>query len=288
MFDGETQQLLPSHAVPARILSAERYWEALSEGEDGQIHFPSVTQLSNILANDGVVKWQVNNVISFFLDYISQFTIDANEEEITQDYLVQLKADANRASSPNDAAERGTRFHSAMELMLVEKDYRSVLQPAEVGPCDIIVESISSEMYKRHGKSWRTGMIEQGFVNREQGVAGRTDYLFDSSVYDWKFSDKTLFGKRGGLLKSNWCYPDRALQLAAYADGHGIENPVLTSVFCNVITGEVCFYDWPDVKRWLDSARLLNMFYYKYNLGRLPELGDNTAIISTALDEWQV
>jgi len=286
VFDGDTQQVIPSHATPVRILSAERYWEALQvDGE--QIAYPSVTQLSNVLANDGVVKWQVNNVINFYTDIILEMM--SGDEEATEEqkkFAMEYKSSALAASSPSDAAERGTRFHSAMELNVQGEDWTRVMLDHEVEPCGKIIQTIEEELGKRHPKG-SISQIETSGVNKELGVAGSLDRRIDNTVYDYKFSDKTVFGKRGGLLKAKWCFPERALQLANYADIAKIEDPVLCSIFCNVHTGDVAFYDWPDVNRWIYSARLLNMFYYMYKLGRFPALGDNTAMIMHALEEWQ-
>lgn len=287
IFDDEKQVLVPSHAIPVRLLSKERYWEALAP-DGNQTNFPSVTQVHNILANDGVVKWQVNNVIEFFLETMnSEFGINLNEPSVEDRWDADsIRAAANQASSPPDAAERGTRFHSAMELFLLGEDWGKPLLDEEIEPCRKIINHVAQEMDKRHGKQFIVD-VERSFIHHELGIGGTADLRVGACVYDWKFSDKVVFGKRGGLLKSNWCYPDRALQLASYADGLNIDNPTLCNVFCNVHTGEVSFYDWPDPSRWLYANRLLNMFYYMFKLGRFPELGNNTGMIMHALEEWE-
>ena len=282
---------MPSHATPVRVLSAERYWEALTDESGNQISFPSVTQLSNILANDGIVKWQVNNVINYFLEYIGGLLEKIPQEDdeglpaSDAEIISQLREGAALASSPSDASERGTRFHTALERHFLGEDWAEGLLDEEIEPCRTIIKNIDDGISKRHKKGEQLE-LEKSFVNKESGVGGQADLRISSTVYDYKFSDKTLRGKRGGLLKANWCYPERALQLAQYADGLKIEEPTLCNIFCNVHTGEVEFYDWPDTNRWLSSARLLNMFYYMYKVGRLPELGYNTGMISQTLEEW--
>ena len=293
VFDDTTQQVIPSHATPVRILSAERFWESLTNDDGEQIAFPSVTQLHNILANDGVVKWQVNNVIKYYEGIIEEMLPHMPKPEDEglaiddKETVADLRQGALAASSPKDAAERGTRFHNAMEMHRKDEDWGRALLDHEIEPCRKIIAGIDEEMFKRHGKN-AVHHVEQTFVNAEQGVAGTSDDAVDSTVYDYKFSDKKVFGVRGGLLKANWCYPERALQLANYADGHKIENPTLCNIFANVHTGEVAFYDWPDPQRWVFASRLMNMFFYMYKLGRFPALGDNTAMIMHALEEWDV
>lgn len=286
IFDEATQNIVPSHATPVRVLSAERYWEALTDESGNQISFPSVTQLANILANDGVVKWQVNNTINFYNSIVLELM--SGDEEATPeqvDFANEMRREALLASSPSDAAERGTRFHTALERHFLYEDWAEGLLDEEIEPCRTIIKNIDEGISKRHKKGENLE-LEKSFVNKESGVGGQADLRISSTVYDYKFSDKTLRGKRGGLLKANWCYPERALQLAQYADGLKIEEPTLCNIFCNVHTGEVEFYDWPDTNRWLNSARLLNMFYYMYKVGRLPELGYNTGMISQTLEEW--
>lgn len=286
IFDKETQQLLPSHAEPVRLLSADRLWEAMSPHGDQQ-YFPSVTSISNVLSHDGITEWKLHNVVNFYSDFITKFSIDNDlTDALPEEKIDELRKEARRSYDSQEAAERGSRFHTVMEKYALGDDWESYLDFDEIDPCRKIIESIEAEWTKRHGKNYSI-RIEESFVNKELGIAGRADRHIDNVVYDYKFSDKKVFGVRGGLLAANWCYPDRALQLANYADGLKIENPILCNIFCNVFTGEVAFYDWPDTERWLYSARLLNMFFYIFKIGKMPDLGENTGIVMHALENWR-
>lgn len=288
VFDKEgVQQLTPNHAVILKSLSKERVMEALHvDGE--QVYFPSVTQISNLYANDGVVQWKLRNIAKFFTDYISSETAicDDMSKDEEKTFIKELTDSSLVASSPTDAAERGTRFHNAMELHLQGKDWSGAVEPHEIDACGEIIIKIQNELRNRHSKS-DAMHLERSGVNEELGIAGTLDLRIGNTIYDYKFSDKAVFGKRGDLLKSKWCFPDRAMQLANYADIAKIDNPILCNIFCNVHTGDVCFYEWPDVDRWLHAARLTNMAYYMMRFGTLPELGDNTAMIKHALEDWE-
>ena len=182
---------------------------------------------------------------------------------------------------PTDAADRGTRWHGAAERYLKgEAEPDRSLWPNEKSAFAKFSHTLNEKIVEHFGND-TSSITEKQFVEPFVGIAGAADLLLTTAedkgdwnktiVCDFKFSDKEVFGARGGLLKSKWCFPERALQLAMYAVGLKIRTPRLVNIFCNAETGECEFYEWEDPERYMHGALLCTMMYYKYRLGSYPQ-----------------
>lgn len=274
VFDNEDQILIPSIVLPMQPLSHESYWELCTDEIGDQEIFESVTSLLNIFKKDGLELWKSNQRENHLYEKL----IDAG---VDKDVIAVVKNQMRSYQQSNEAADRGTRFHSASENFTLGEDWQRSLLPEEIDPFRQFTINLDQLMQEKFGTTLTGVRTEVSFVQPYIGIAGQADNAFDdpehpgvhdnSIVLDYKFSDKDLCGARGTLLTSKFCFPERALQLGMYALGMKVKNPRLVNVFGNVLDGSCELYEWDKPQQWVEAALLTTMLFYRMKLGSYPK-----------------
>ncbi len=190
---------------------------------------PSVTSIPGfILREDGLARWKMGHQ----LDYLR--TMMDGKYPSDDDWKdMKLRAMNFEDSS---AAERGTRWHTAIEQTIKGEQVTS-LPSNEMTQFMIAIPKIL-KFIKRH----KNADLERGFVH-EDGYGGTVDYRYGNMIIDWKTKDKNFFTKKGDVMSSIRS-ADYPVQLAAYAKGLGIDRPRLVNCFIDVENGDVAFYEY--------------------------------------------
>ena len=165
---------------------------------------PSVTTIMKLIAKPSLENWKINQILN------SVINLEQEEGETPEAYVYRCKQDANKIGKV--AAEKGTKIHAQIEKGFLgqrkTKAYKAV-------------KKVLDEYYP--DETW---IAEPSFC-ADEGYGGKIDLYSKSGIFvDFKTKDN-LKGKDPKKL----VYDSHGMQLSAYAQGCGYEEPVRVSIF---------------------------------------------------------
>jgi len=174
---------------------------------------PSVTTILGVPAKPALENWKLNQAL------LAVLTLPQLPDESLDDFMIRARADSKQHAI--EAAARGTAIHADVEAGF--RDNR-----------DSVAYAAVKEALDGHfpGQTW---VAEDSFCN--EGYGGKIDLYSmggfnlglewpDGIVVDLKTKDG-LKGKDPAKL----VFDDHGMQLSAYAQGLGIDNPTRVSIF---------------------------------------------------------
>jgi hypothetical protein len=179
---------------------------------------PSVTTVMKMIAKPSLENWKINQVLN------SVMSLEQQENESDQAFMYRCKEDSNKIGKK--AAELGTKIHAQIEKGFLGKSKTKAYKA---------VRKILDEKYPN--EDW---IAEPSFC-AEEGYGGKIDLYSRSGIFvDFKTKDN-LKGKDPKKL----VYDSHAMQLSAYAQGCGYDNPERVSIFVDrKDTSVVACYVW--------------------------------------------
>lgn len=148
---------------------------------------------------------------------MSALTLQQMPQESEQSWVARVWQDSVQQAIK--AAERGTLIHAAIEKWYRDESYDDALHPH--------VYLATQEIHKRFGSQpW---LPERSFAH-PLGYGGKVDLHTKDVLIDIKTKD--------GDLADVKPYDEHLMQVGAYSDGLGLENPTCAILF--VSRGEPC------------------------------------------------
>ena len=165
---------------------------------------PSVTTVMDLIAKPSLENWKINQALN------SALVLQREEGETEGSFIYRCKQDAKKPGM--EAAELGTKIHAMIEKGFLgtstNKPYKAV------------------KKYLDHHYPDEEWIAEDSFC-AEQGYGGMIDLYSKSGIFvDFKTKDN-LEGKDPKRL----VYDSHGMQLSAYAQGCGFDNPERVSIF---------------------------------------------------------
>lgn len=191
---------------------------------------PSVTTILGMIAKPSLENWKINQALN------SAITLERDEDESFEAFAYRCKEDSKKIGKK--AAEEGTRIHALIE--------NSFLGNGESVPYKAIKKFLDDNF---PDEEW---LAEDSFC-AESGYGGKIDLYSKSGIFvDFKTKDN-LEGKDPAKL----VYDEHGMQLSAYAQGCGFDNPKRISIFVDrKDVGLIACHVWDDDTH----ARHLAMF----------------------------
>jgi len=164
---------------------------------------PSVTTILGVPAKPALENWKINQAL------LAVLTLPQLPDESLDDFMIRAKDDSKQHAI--EAAARGTAIHADVEAGFSENR-------------DSVAYTAVKEVLDGHFPD-QTWVAEDSFCN--EGYGGKIDLYSPSGiVVDFKTKD-ALKGKDSAKL----VFDDHGMQLSAYAQGLGIDNPTRVSIF---------------------------------------------------------
>lgn len=245
------------------VPTIDKVYSAFNKSELMQVSFPDVSEIENgnivpstttipsfMFRNDGVERWKMGNS----LDYL-RAECGGDLSSLSDEEWAELKRKV-MAYEDTSAAERGTRWHGAIEQSFRHEEITTLL-PEEHEPFRKAWAAIS-EYTSEHGEK----DLERSFVHPD-GYGGTVDYRTGNIVMDWKTKEGEGIWKKNGEIQKKHIYPEHSLQLAGYAKGLRIHNPILVNGFIDVTTGHVDFYQHAHPEEALVAWDLMVMLWHQ-------------------------
>ena len=191
---------------------------------------PSVTTILGMIAKPSLENWKINQALN------SALTLDRYEGESLDSFSYRCKHDSKKIGM--EAAKQGTKIHYQIE--------KGFLGLGQTKPYKKI-KAWLDENYP--DEEW---IAEDSFC-ADTGYGGKIDLYSKSGIFvDFKTKDN-LEGKDPSKL----VYDEHGMQLSAYAQGCGFDNPQRVSIFVDrKDTGLISCHIWDDESH----DRHLNMF----------------------------
>jgi len=168
---------------------------------------PSVTTILGILAKPGLDAWKQNQTIDAAL------TLPRLEGESLDDFKVRVIQDSKEQG--RKASQLGTDIHASLD-----KAYQGLPYDPEH---DVYVKAVQEAVFLKYGdQKW---IAEKSF-SHPLGFGGKIDLASENIVIDFKTTGFTDPKKVGG-------YDEHLMQLAGYATGLCIQNPILANVYAS-------------------------------------------------------
>lgn len=212
----------PSRTRPSRVTDAKK------AAKDGEVWYPSVTTVLNILDKPALLNWKVDQHLKQAFDLPAIPTLD--------EYLQVVKS--RTREEMDKAPQAGTDIHNELEHGLFrpyyESDARNIITNVE----NVITGNIDME---REGYT-----CEKYFVDEVLGYAGCADLVLtgqDNWVIDYKTKQTADKFKPGKMQ-----YVDHIRQLAAYGNALFQDGFRAANIFICIETGEVDFCEVPQDK----------------------------------------
>jgi len=167
-------------------------------------YVPSVTTILGVAAKPALENWKINQALN------SALTLKKQDDESTDQFFYRCKEHSK--STGKEAAEMGTTIHAMIE--------QGFAGGAETKPYLVIKEYLDKIF---PNEEW---VAESSFC-AEAGYGGKIDLYSKSGIFvDFKTKDN-LDGKDGSKLVFN----EHGMQLSAYAEGCGFDDPERVSIF---------------------------------------------------------
>ena len=191
---------------------------------------PSVTTILGMIAKPALENWKIDQALK------SALTLEQHEGESLKSFTYRCKDDSK--SIGIKAAQEGTKIHAMIE--------RGFLGEGTSKTYEIIKDWLDENF---PDEEW---IAEDSFC-AESGYGGKIDLYSKSGIFvDFKTKDN-LEGKDPAKL----VYDEHGMQLSAYAQGCGVDNPQRISIFVDrKDTSLIACHQWDDETH----DRHLNMF----------------------------
>lgn len=240
----------PSKTRPSRTTDARK---ALKSGE---VWYPSVTGILNVLDKPALVNWKVDKHLEqAFEVYENRDFKDASFGGFDS-YKKTIKAITQEAM---DAAPKaGTDIHKVLEDHLFLTTPKDAIEAKIVKSCEVLIMGLETADDVSLSKK------EQYFIDETLGYAGCADLVVGNWVIDYKSKQEAAKFKPGKMA-----YPEHHRQLAAYGRALIGENFRAANIFICLETGEIDFHEhdqeklqhgWGDFK---DCLSIYNRNTYK-------------------------
>ncbi len=185
--------------------------------------FPGVSSILAMEAKPQLERWKIEQAL------MSALTLPRFDGETDDQFIIRAREDSNQQA--RKAAAKGTHIHAA-----IQGAFEGGPIAAEELP---YVEPVRAWIAQRYGdKGWLT---EQSFAS-PRGYGGKSDLSHHGipCVIDIKAKD---FGPDKKAKDLAW--PEMAMQLSAYREGHGIPNADCANVFVSTrVPGLVVVREW--------------------------------------------
>lgn len=166
---------------------------------------PSVTTILNVAAKPALEAWKVRQAL------LAALTLPQEEGESLDAFI--KRADADAKEQAKQAAEEGTRIHTAIERSYLGQGFDATYREH--------VEAVKFAMKEHFGmQNWSA---EKSFCSA-RGYGGRVDLHSKDVVIDIK-------GKEFGPDDKVVAYDEQIMQLDAYRHGLGIPHARMANVF---------------------------------------------------------
>jgi hypothetical protein len=230
----------PCYTQPTKSKTAKNSTRPTTKADaQEQGLFPSVSEYISIVANPGLMRYKINQVIS------AAYYRSVNGGESLEEYAPIITKMAGKDS--NSAAELGTAIHAEVEAHYkgheIDPAYNEYVRPAVDLLAELQIDPIAAEKV---------------LVNPEYGYAGMADIIFDRGILDFK---SQRFDKKPKTYNSHF------QQLAAYhmaQFGAIRDDDVAYNIFLSTTNpGVVVAKKWNAVelrKGW-EMFRLLLSYY---------------------------
>lgn len=178
---------------------------------------PSVTTVMDLIAKPSLENWKINQALN------SAISLEQEEGEPNGSFIYRCKQEAKKPGM--EAADLGTKIHAMIERGFLGQ---STNKPYKA------VRKYLDEHYPNE-----TWIAEDSFC-ADQGYGGMIDLYSESGIFvDFKTKDKLQDKKIKQLI-----YDSHGMQLSAYAQGCGFDNPERVSIFVDrkhtdVIVGHI-------------------------------------------------
>lgn len=229
----------PSRTRPSRVTDAKKAAKA------GEIWYPSVTSVLNILDKPALNNWKVDQHLQTVWDLGEELADCGSYDEFFG--IVKAQTQERLDAAP----QAGTDIHKVLEDWLFKDRSQAEITPTEIMICD----NVEKELLNREISD---PMIEQYFINKEYGYAGCCDLFTDEWVIDYKSKQEASKFKPGRMA-----YPEQTRQLAAY--GRSLCQPGFrgANIFICLETGEIDFHEHSDdslIYAWSDFLDCLSIY----------------------------
>ena len=198
---------------------------------------PSVTTVMGMAAKPALENWKVDQAL------LAAATMQIRVGEPVEMFMARAKMESRQ--SAKNAAERGTEIHADIERGFVEnRDSESFKAVKEV------LDRLYPETVWSAEKSFTSAL----------GYGGKIDLCSDNGIFvDFKTKDN-LDGKDPKKL----VYDEHGMQLSAYAEGLGVDNPVRVSIFIDRANPEIVachVWDEESHKKHIEMFKALLTFW---------------------------
>lgn len=166
--------------------------------------YPSVTTVLKAAAKPGLERWKAEQVL------LSSLTLQQMPNESEQSWIGRVWQDSVQQAIT--ASERGTRIHAAIEQSYLERPYEAELASH--------VRLVRQEIKRAFGDlEWKP---EKSFAH-PLGYGGKVDLHTPEVLIDIKTKDGDLCDVKP--------WDEHLMQVAAYAQGLGLESPQCAILF---------------------------------------------------------
>lgn len=181
---------------------------------------PSVTTVMNVQAKPALTNWLIDQAL------LSALTLPKVEGESLDEFKARAKSDSKEQVV--EAADIGTQIHAAIE-------------------CGFMGKAIDIQFLEAFNnvKAWLDAQYPGMRWNPEdsfcapQGYGGKIDLYAGNVFVDFKSKDGIADKDPAKLV-----YDEHGMQLSAYANGIGVDDPVRISCFIDRKTLEPKFHVW--------------------------------------------
>ena len=225
----------PKHFVENKSkgwLRPSRVTDAKKALKNGEVWFPSVTSILNMLDKPALVNWKVDK----HLEQV-HFLINSNEDMRSDDFEGFKKMIIAKTSEALESAPKaGTAIHEVLENYV-----KKGLIPTDSMEA-LICENVRQAILEATGEDILEGehpfITESYFVNEEVGFAGCADLVSDTWCIDYKSKQEKAKFKPGKMA-----FNDHTRQLGAYGDSLCDKDFRAANVFVCLEDGSVDFHE---------------------------------------------
>ena len=167
-------------------------------------YVPSVTSVLNIIAKPSLENWKVTQALT------ASLTLVQEDNETNDSFINRCKQEYREIGK--QAAIKGTKIHAQIERGFLGKSKNKTYK---------VIKKFLDKKFPKE-----TWIAEDSFCS-DLGYGGKIDLYSKSGIFvDFKTKDN-LEGKDPSRL----VYDEHGMQLSAYAQGCGFDNPERVSIF---------------------------------------------------------
>ena len=231
----------PSKTRPSRTTDAKK------AAKTGEIWYPSVTGVLNILDKPALVNWKVDK-------HLEQAYLPYEGEVLSfDDWKRMIKAKTQEEL--DKAPKAGTDIHKILEdnLCVDNRERDTHLSEME----NAIIDRVGNTLMDK-GIDVTQKDLEGYFICKEYGYAGCADLANQDWVIDYKSKQEAAKFKPGKMA-----YPEHCRQLASYGRALCGDSFRAANIFICLETGEIDFHEHSKEdlhNSWLDFLDCLSIY----------------------------